>query len=133
MVPKRILIVDDEESFRNVVTVILRKEGYEVEGAANGEEGLNKSSTSAFDHVLCDIRMPKMDGLQFLRESQKAGGEAPTIMMSAYGTVDTAIEAMELGGYDYISQPFKPDEIILTLKKAEERERLRKENELLRR
>ena len=133
MVPKRILIVDDEESFRNVLTVILRKEGYEVEGAANGEEGLNKISTSAFDHVLCDIRMPKMDGLQFLRESQKAGGEAPTIMMSAYGTVDTAIEAMKLGAYDYISKPFKPDEIILTLKKAEERERLRKENELLRR
>ena len=133
MIPKRILIVDDEESFRNVLTVILRKEGYEVEGATNGEEGLNKISNAAFDHVLCDIRMPKMDGLEFLRESQKAGAEAPVIMMSAYGTVDTAIEAMKLGAYDYISKPFKPDEIILTLKKAEERERLRKENELLRR
>jgi two-component system response regulator AtoC len=77
--------------------------------------------------------MPKMDGLEFLRESQKAGAEAPVIMMSAFGTVDTAIEAMKLGAYDYISKPFKPDEIILTLKKAEERERLRKENELLRR
>ncbi len=133
MIPKRILIVDDEESFRNVLTVILRKEGYEVEGAANGEEGLSKISSAAFDHVLCDIRMPKMDGLEFLQESQKAGTEAPVIMMSAYGTVDTAIEAMKLGAYDYISKPFKPDEIILTLKKAEERERLRKENELLRR
>jgi len=133
MIPKRILIVDDEESFRNVLTVILRKEGYEVEGATNGEEGLNKISNAAFDHVLCDIRMPKMDGLEFLRESQKAGAEAPVIMMSAFGTVDTAIEAMKLGAYDYISKPFKPDEIILTLKKAEEREGLRKENELLRR
>jgi len=133
MIPKRILIVDDEESFRNVLTVILRKEGYEVEGAANGEEGLNKISNATFDHVLCDIRMPQMDGLEFLRESQKAGAEAPVIMMSAYGTVDTAIEAMKFGAYDYISKPFKPDEIILTLKKAEERERLRKENELLRR
>jgi len=133
MIPKRILIVDDEESFRNVLTVILRKEGYEIEGAANGEAGLNKISNAAFDHVLCDIRMPQMDGLEFLRESQKAGAEAPVIMMSAYGTVDTAIEAMKLGAYDYISKPFKPDEIILTLKKAEERERLRKENELLRR
>jgi len=133
MIPKRILIVDDEESFRNVLTVILRKEGYEVEGATNGEEGLNKISNAAFDHVLCDIRMPKMDGLEFLRESQKAGAEAPVIMMSAFGTVDTAIEAMKLGAYDYISKPFKPDEVILTLKKAEERERLRKENELLRR
>jgi len=133
MIPKRILIVDDEESFRNVLTVILRKEGYEVEGATNGEEGLNKISSAAFDHVLCDIRMPQMDGLEFLRESQKAGAEVPVIMMSAYGTVDTAIEAMKLGAYDYISKPFKPDEIILALKKAEERERLRKENELLRR
>jgi len=74
-----------------------------------------------------------MVGLEFLRESQKAGAEAPVIMMSAFGTVDTAIEAMKLGAYDYISKPFKPDEVILTLKKAEERERLRKENELLRR
>ena len=132
MIPRRILIVDDEESFRNVLTVILKKEGYEVEGAANGEEGLNKISDSAFDHILCDIRMPHIDGLQFLQEAKKAGVETPVIMMSAYGTIDTAIEAMKLGAYDYISKPFKPDEIILTLKKAEERERLRKENELLR-
>jgi len=133
MIPRRILIVDDEESFRNVLTVILRKEGYEVEGAANGEEGLNKISTAAFDHILCDIRMPQMDGLEFLQESKKTGVDAPIIMMSAFGTIDTAIEAMKSGAYDYISKPFKPDEIILTLKKAEEREKLRKENELLRR
>jgi two-component system response regulator AtoC len=73
-----------------------------------------------------------MDGMEFLREVQKMGVDATVIMMSAYGTIDTAIEAMKLGAYDYISKPFKPDEIILTLKKAEERERLRKENELLR-
>ncbi|MBM4340298.1 MAG: sigma-54-dependent Fis family transcriptional regulator [Deltaproteobacteria bacterium] len=132
MIPKRILIVDDEESFRNVLTVILRKEGYEVEGAANGEEGLGKVSGAEFDHVLCDIRMPQMDGLEFLQAAKKAGTDVPIIMMSAFGTVDTAIEAMKLGAYDYISKPFKPDEIVLTLKKAEERERLRKENELLR-
>ncbi|MBS3919031.1 MAG: sigma-54-dependent Fis family transcriptional regulator [Deltaproteobacteria bacterium] len=132
MIPRRILIVDDEESFRNVLTVILRKEGYEVEGAVNGEDGLNKISGAAFDHILCDIRMPQMDGLEFLQESKKTGVKAPIIMMSAFGTIDTAIEAMKSGAYDYISKPFKPDEIILTLKKAEERERLRKENELLR-
>jgi two-component system response regulator AtoC len=73
-----------------------------------------------------------MDGMEFLREAQKMGVDATIVMMSAYGTIDTAIEAMKLGAYDYISKPFKPDEIILTLKKAEERERLRKENELLR-
>lgn len=133
MISKRILILDDEESFRNVLTVILKKEGYEVEGAANGKEGLSRIGEATFDHILCDIRMPQMDGLEFLQEAKRMGVEAPIIMMSAYGTIDTAIEAMKMGAYDYISKPFKPDEIILTLKKAEERERLRKENELLRR
>ncbi len=132
MIQKRILIVDDEESFRHMLSVILKREGYEVETASNGEEGLQRISASAFDQVLCDIRMPAMDGLEFLREGQRAGMDAPVIMMSAYGTIDSAIEAMKLGAYDYISKPFKPDEIILTLKKAEERERLRKENEILR-
>jgi two-component system response regulator AtoC len=132
MVPKRILIVDDEENFRHMLSVILKKENYEVETASNGEEGLKKIILSPFDQILCDIRMPHMDGMEFLKEAQKRGADATIIMMSAYGTIDSAIEAMKLGAYDYISKPFKPDEIILTLKKAEERERLRKENELLR-
>ncbi len=133
MIPKRILIVDDEESFRHMLSVILRKEKYEVETASNGEEALQKISESSFDQILCDIRMPQMDGLEFLREAQKVGVESTIIMMSAYGTIDTAIEAMKLGAYDYISKPFKTDEIILTLRKAEEREQLRRENQLLRR
>jgi two-component system response regulator AtoC len=132
MIPKRILIVDDEESFRHMLSIILIKEGYEVETSSNGEEGLQKAAASPFDHILCDIRMPHMDGLEFLREIKKTGMEATVIMMSAYGTMDTAIEAMKLGAYDYISKPFKPDEIILTLRKAEEREQLRRENQLLR-
>jgi len=132
MIPKRILIVDDEENFRHMLSVILKKEDYDVETAPNGEEGLKKLALSQFDQILCDIRMPHMDGMEFLKEAQKMGIEATIIMMSAYGTIDTAIEAMKLGAYDYISKPFKPDEIILTLKKAEERERLRKENERLR-
>jgi len=132
MIPKRILIVDDEENFRHMLSVILKKEDYDVETAPNGEEGLKKLALSQFDQILCDIRMPHMDGMEFLKEAQKMGIEGTIIMMSAYGTIDTAIEAMKLGAYDYISKPFKPDEIILTLKKAEERERLRKENERLR-
>ncbi|MGO8988920.1 MAG: sigma-54-dependent transcriptional regulator [bacterium] len=132
MIPKRILIVDDEESFRHMLSVILIKEGYEVEASSNGEEGLQKATTSPFDHILCDVRMPQMDGLEFLRRIKETGGQAPVIMMSAYGTMDTAIEAMKLGAYDYISKPFKPDEILLTLRKAEEREQLRRENQLLR-
>ena len=132
MIPKRILIVDDEENFRHMLSVILIKEGYEVQTASNGDEALQKLVASPFDQVLCDIRMPRMDGLEFLREIRKTGVEATIIMMSAYGTVDIAIEAMKLGAYDYISKPFKPDEIILTLRKAEEREQLRRENQLLR-
>jgi len=132
MIPKRILIIDDEENFRHMLSLTLSKEKYEVDTASNGAEGLQKITASAFDQVLCDIRMPEMDGLAFLREVQKMGTDATIIMMSAYGTLDIAIEAMTLGAYDYISKPFKPDEVILTLRKAEERERLRKENEFLR-
>ena len=132
MIPKRILIIDDEENFRHMLSVILKKEKYDVETASNGEEGLQKVTDAAFDQILCDIRMPQMDGLEFMKKAQELGVNATIIMMSAYGTVDTAIEAMKLGAYDYISKPFKPDEIILILKKAEERERLRKENEFLR-
>jgi two-component system response regulator AtoC len=115
-----------------MLSLILSKEKYEVDTASNGAEGLQKITASAFDQVLCDIRMPQMDGLEFLKEVQKIGIDATIIMMSAYGTLDIAIEAMKLGAYDYISKPFKPDEVILTLRKAEERERLRKENEFLR-
>ena len=132
MIPKRILVVDDEENFRHILSVILKKEKYEVDTASNGNEALQKISSDPFDQVLCDIRMPGMDGLDFLKEVQKIEAGTSVIMMSAYGTLDTAIEAMKQGAYDYISKPFKPDEVILTLRKAEERERLRKEIELLR-
>jgi two-component system response regulator AtoC len=128
MSTNRILLIEDEENFRHMLSVILKKRGYDVETASDGIDGLKKVDSGAFDTVLCDIRMPQMDGLEFLKEAQKVGCESTIIMMSAYGTLDTAIEAMKLGAYDYISKPFKPDEIILTLKKAEERERLRREN-----
>jgi len=132
MVPKRILIIDDEESYRHMLSVMLKKEKYEVDAAADGVEGLEKVKDSSFDQILCDIRMPKMDGLHFLREVQSIGLNTTIIMMSGYGTMDIAIESMKLGAYDYVSKPFKSDEIILTLRKAEEREQLRRENQLLR-
>jgi two-component system response regulator AtoC len=132
MEKRRVLVVDDEESFRHLLSVILEKEDYEVETAKDGDEALKKMETILFDEVLCDIRMPRMDGIQFLREAKKTNSDSTIIMMSAYGTLDTAIEAMKLGAYDYVSKPFKPDEIILTLKKAEEREKLSRENVYLR-
>ncbi len=129
---RRILVVDDEESYRHMLSVILEKEGYEVETAKDGQEALKKMESGLFDEVLCDIRMPRMDGIQFLEEAKQVYEDSTIIMMSAYGTLDTAVEAMKLGAYDYVSKPFKPDEIVLTLKKAEEREKLRKENIYLR-
>lgn len=131
MSSKRILIIDDEENMLHMLKTILSKEGYEIITARNGIEGLEKIETNRFDTILCDLRMPKMDGLSFLKTVKVKNINSIIIMMSAYGTIDLAVEAMKHGAYDYISKPFKPDEIILTLKKVEERERLRKENILL--
>ncbi len=131
MVGKKILIVDDEEGMRHMLLIILKKEGYETTSVSDGNEALRAVESDDYDFILCDIKMPGMDGLTLLQELKKRGCNSTIIMMSAYGTMDTAIEAMKMGAYDYISKPFKSDEIILTIKKAEERERLRKENILL--
>ena len=127
-----ILIVDDESSMRHMLTMLLKKEGYDVDAVEDGEKALNAIGKGIYDFVLCDIKMPGIDGMEFLKRlksGSSAHGALPTvIMMSAYGTMDTALECMKLGAYDYISKPFRRDEIILTLRKAEERERLRREN-----
>ena len=125
---KKILVVDDEESVRNMVSVLLQKERYQVSSASGGEEALELLGEQAFDLVLSDIRMPGMDGLGLLGRIHALYPEITVIMMSAFGTVDLAIEAMKRGAYDYISKPFKPDEILLALRKAQERETLRREN-----
>jgi two-component system response regulator AtoC len=129
---RRVLVVDDEENLRHYLQMVLGEEGYQVETAPDGKAALEKMQHHACDIVLCDIRMPRMDGMAFLKEVKAKGLEGTIIMMSAYGTVDTAVEAMKIGAYDYVSKPFNADEIILTLKKAEERERLREENIRLR-
>jgi two-component system response regulator AtoC len=128
---KRILVVDDEENLRHMLKVMLQKLGYSVELASDGGEALERMKSDQFDFVLCDIRMPGVDGTAFISKAVQSGARATIIMMSAYGTVDSAIECMKLGAYDYISKPFKSDEIALVLKKAEERERLKTENRQL--
>ncbi|MBW2061454.1 MAG: sigma-54-dependent Fis family transcriptional regulator [Deltaproteobacteria bacterium] len=130
---QRVLVVDDEENMRLVLKTFLSREGYQIVEAANGAEGLACLDREAFDYILCDVRMPVMDGLTFLNEAKARGVLAPIIMLSAYGTVDSALEATKAGAFDYVFKPFNPDEILLTLKKAEERERLRRENVALRR
>jgi len=128
MSQQRVLIIDDEDNMRHMLKIMLGKAGYAVESAADGVEGLQHIEKSDFDFVLCDIRMPRMDGTTFLEEARERYPEKTYIMMSAYGTIETALEAMKKGAYDYISKPFKADEVLLTLKKAEERERLKEEN-----
>jgi two-component system response regulator AtoC len=128
----RILVVDDEENLRHMLKVLLVKHGYHVETAQDGSVAFRMASENDYTFILCDIRMPVMDGPEFLKKFAGAGLQSTIIMMSAYGTVDTAIACMKLGAYDYISKPFKSDEILLVLKKAEERERLKQENRLLR-
>jgi two-component system response regulator AtoC len=129
---ERILVVDDEASLRDAVGRILAAEGYQVREAEDGRAALRLLEAERFDFVLCDLRMPVMGGIELLREITAKGIAGTVIMMSAFGTVDTAVEAMKLGAYDYISKPFMSDEILLTLRKASERERLRSENEYLR-
>ena len=94
---------------------------------SDGRRGLERAVAEPFDLVLCDVRMPEMDGLTFLRNYRQRGGGALVIVMSAYGGEDAAIAAMKEGAYDYLPKPFRPDEVVLTLRKAEERERLRLE------
>jgi two-component system response regulator AtoC len=128
---RRLLIIDDEANMRHMLSTVLKKAGYEVETADDGADGLEMIEQSRYDFILCDIKMPKMDGMAFLKSCRDRIGDATIIMMSAYGNIDTAIAAMKSGAYDYISKPFKTDEVYLTLKKAEERERLKAENRLL--
>jgi two-component system response regulator AtoC len=129
---RHILIIDDEENLRYMLSVMLTRQGYQVDQAANGEAGLSCLRENIYDYILCDIRMPEMDGKTFLIRALEQHITAPVIMMSAYGSVETAIACMKLGAYDFISKPFKKDEIVMVLKKAEERERLKEENSHLR-
>ena len=131
--PRRILVIDDEESLRHMLGVILSRAGYEVHAAADGEEGLAMiEADPEISIVLCDVRMPRLDGLGFLKGIGERRAQVHTIVMSAYGSMDLAYDAVRLGAYDYISKPFKAEEILLVLKKVEERERLHRERERLR-
>ena len=130
---KRLLIVDDEENMRHMLSALLKKSGYLVDTAGDGHEALQMLKDGRqYDFILCDLKMPRMGGMELLECAREELSPSTVIMMSAYGTIDTAIEAMKLGAYDYISKPFKTDEVYLALKKAEERERLKKENRQLR-
>lgn len=126
--PKRILIIDDEANMRHMLQTMLKRFGYAASTAKDGAEGLARIAEQPFDFILCDVKMPRMNGMDFLKQGRDHLLDSTVIMMSAYGSIDMAIEAMKLGAYDFISKPFKNEEIRLTIKKAEERERLKQEN-----
>lgn len=128
---KRLLIIDDEENMRHMLSSMLKKSGYRVYTASNGSEALDMVDQTLYDFILCDLKMPDMSGMEFFEAARDKLWASTVIMMSAYGSIDTAVEAMKKGAYDFISKPFKLDEVLLTLKKAEERESLKRENRWL--
>ncbi len=127
-----VLIIDDESNMLDMLAVSLRKEGYVVVTAINGKQGLELAKKTSFECILCDLKMPIMDGLQFLEAAMSLKIDASIIMMSAFATVDTAVRAMKIGAYDFITKPFKIVEILCILEKARERMQLKKENQHLR-
>ncbi|MFY0529279.1 sigma-54-dependent transcriptional regulator [Archangium gephyra] len=128
---RSILVADDEPSVRHVLTLVLSGLGYEVRAVADGEEALRELSARGYDVLLCDVRMPKRDGLSVLRQAIADHPGLTVVVMSAYGSQEQALEAVGAGAYDYVRKPFKPEEIVFVLRKAEERERLLRENRRL--
>lgn len=132
-VAPRVLIVEDEEIVRDVLLKVLEKEGYEVDAVEAGEEALKALENQLYDLVLLDLNLPGMHGLNVLSAAPSTQTDAQFIVMTAFGTVDTAVEAMRLGAYDYINKPFRTEELLLTMRRAREEAALRREVAQLRR
>ena len=129
----RVLVVDDEPSMRELLDITLKQEGYDVTLADGGEAAISALEETVFDLVVTDLRMRKVDGLAVLRAVKERAPGTAVLMVTAFASTDTAVEAMKLGAYDYVTKPFKLDEIRLTIANALERKRLHEENQALRR
>ncbi len=128
-----ILIIDDEKAIRKTLTEILTFEGYKIDEAADGEEGLKKFKEKTFDLVLCDIKMPKMDGIEFLEKAGEINPDVPIIMISGHGNIETAVEAVKKGAYDYISKPPDLNRLLITIRNAMDKSTLVSEAKVLKR
>ena len=128
-----ILIIDDEKAIRKTLTEILRYEGYKIDEAADGEEGLRKFSNTAYDLVLCDVKMPKMDGIEFLENSKAINSDVPIIVISGHGNIETAVEAVKKGAFDFISKPPDLNRLLITLRNALDKQTLVRETKILKR
>ena len=120
----KILVIDDERSIRNSMKEILTFEGYEVTVAENGLEGVIAVKTEKPDVVFCDIKMPKMEGIEVLQRIREFTTEIPIIMISGHGTIDTAIEAIKKGAYDFIEKPLDLNRLLITIKNATDKSQL---------
>ena len=128
---KKVLIIDDEDSIRATLKDILEYEKYTVDEASDGQEGLKKLLSDNFDLVLCDIKMPKMNGMDVLEKAAKAGVETPFIMISAYGSIETAVDATKKGAYDFLEKPPDLNRLLISLRNAVDKNNLVKETRVL--
>ncbi len=128
-----ILIIDDEKAIRKTLSEILSFEGYTIEEAVDGEEGLKKFGVKNYDVVLCDIKMPKLDGIEFLEKAKEINADVPIIMISGHGNIDTAVDAVKKGAFDYISKPPDLNRLLITLRNAIDRTKLTTETKVLKR
>lgn len=128
-----ILVIDDEKAIRKTLLEILSFEGYKVDEAVDGEDGLKKFKEKTFDLVLCDIKMPKLDGIEFLQKAGEINADVPIIMISGHGNIETAVEAVKKGAYDYISKPPDLNRLLITIRNAMDKSTLVTETKVLKR
>jgi two-component system, NtrC family, nitrogen regulation response regulator NtrX len=126
-----ILIIDDEKAIRKTLSEILSFEGYKIDEASDGEEGLKRFKDKNYDVVLCDIKMPKIDGIEFLQKAGEANPDIPIIMISGHGNIETAVEAVKTGAYDYISKPPDLNRLLITIRNAMDKSNLVSEAKVL--
>ncbi|MEE8576430.1 MAG: response regulator, partial [candidate division Zixibacteria bacterium] len=129
--PARILVIDDEDSMCNFMEIMLSKEGYSVDTTNSAKDGVGLLRKNSYDLVIADLNMPEMSGIEVLKEVRSFKNDQDLIVMTAYASVDTAIDAMKHGAVDYITKPFKIDEIKLVIEKSISRKQLIKENHTL--
>src|ERR1700737_1849871 len=128
-----ILIIDDEKAIRKTLSEILSYKGYKIDEAGDGEEGLKKVKEKEYDVILCDIKMPKIDGIEFLEKAKETNPDIPIIMISGHGTIETAVEAVKKGAYDYISKPPDLNRLLITIRNAMDKTTLVAETKVLKR
>ena len=128
----KILVIDDEKSIRRALKEIFEFENFEVDEAEDGKEGLEKATSQYYDVIFCDIKMPKMDGMEVLAAPQKEKVDSPVIMISGHGNIETAVEAIKLGAFDFIEKPLDLNRILVTIRNASEKNTLVEEKKALR-